>query len=294
MSTKTPHQTRDVVKDIKLTKPRPPTPPSQPSMSFIIVAVIAICVGLFFISNNNNNTSNINEQLYPQLNSSKIPSEWYQTFRNDTAVITPAPYPDEITQYKTLGVLPREKWSPERSVQDGVLETNFPRLLTNTFVQNWDAFKTWDLQSSSFRERLAKVITGVYIGETPYYGPLFRKNRPLLKANPETIEWHNPFRIEPRMANDLFDRVAESAKRRNGLSSENFVYYTGGLNTPSLSADIIPHRELLPYNQTQLINVLGWRKRVLVTHLHVDSYENYFVQNCWTKRSFVLFPQPFA
>lgn len=269
-------------------------------MIAIVVMILAALVGYFAINHNLDqhygaNHPNNNHQLHPyNTTSQKIPYQHYVAFRDDEITMrTATPLPEDIIEYQPLGVLPKKKWTPTQDVQLGILGTNHPHVLTNTFVTTWGAFDTtnpaahWNLDSEVWRKRIATVITGVYIGETPYFGPLYRVNRPLLQSHPN-ITWANPFKIDRRTSNELFDQTVASASRTTSRGVKEFVYYTGGLNTPQLGADIFPNKEFLPRKLEQSINVWVGEKGV-VTHLHIDSYENYFVQ-VQGKKKFVLFP----
>jgi hypothetical protein len=225
--------------------------------------------------------------IFPQKQDSKLPSEYYKTFRND--------HPSHFErQYELIGNIPKEKWDPSRSVQEELLHSTTPRVLTNTFITNWDAFastdpsKKWDLNSLEWRNRIAKQISGIYLGETPYIGPLYRSGRQLTKSHPG-IKDYNPYTTKKYSVDEFFDKVINSGNRTDSIEPESFLYYTGGLNTPNLSSDLHPFDQFLPTQRSVSVNVWVGEKGV-VTHSHIDSYENFFVQVQGSKRFILCSP----
>ncbi len=113
------------------------------------------------------------------------------------------------------------------------------------------------------------------------FGPLYRPNKPLAKL--PTVRWGNPHEVVTMNTNKFFDQI-------NGRIDSNgtYLYYTGDLSAPTLAKDLEPWRDLIPRVREQRVNV--WvSQRGVVTHLHLDSYENFFVQLDGRKRM-LLFP----
>lgn len=226
----------------------------------------------------------------PETNEPKptqLPNDLQLHYKNDVGVLS-----DRI--YSKFKEIQKEEWSPEKNATAELLGSPMPRVLKNSFVRQWAAFNAsnpdthWDLYSPSWVKRISPEVTGVYVGKSPYYGPLHRVNRPL--AYSHNITRVNPFSIENRTASELFDKIVNSKNRSSSLEADEFVYYTGGLRTPSLSLDIQPSRDLFSSEEENLANIWVGEKGV-VTHLHLDSYENFFIQVQGTKRFLFVSPE---
>jgi hypothetical protein len=120
------------------------------------------------------------------------------------------------------------------------------------------------------------------------------------------VSWDNPYSMRQMDKQAFFDKISTS----DPTSSER-LYYTGDLNSPQLARDLaspaleaqrgallanktlaspaeLSWREFIMRPQGQRVNVWVGEEGV-VTHLHVDSYENFFLQVQGVKR-FLLFP----
>jgi hypothetical protein len=200
--------------------------------------------------------------------------------------LSSAPYPKVFPTHTIVGEVPREAWDPKKPVAAPLLANATAKVLTNTFVSAWPAMKKWDLYSSYFPTRLPPLLTSIYRSTNAYFGPLYRGHKPMAKL--PGASWANPHEVVHMDTHRFFDHVSGRVSPVDGNGTRTWLYYTGDLNAPFLAKDLEPWRELIPRPEGQRVNV--WvSDQGVTTHLHVDAFDNFFVQIQGTKRM-VLFP----
>jgi hypothetical protein len=163
-----------------------------------------------------------------------------------------------------------------------MVEKNYPHVLKNTFATTWNALNgTTHWTPELLASKVAPELSNIYSNSVPLFGPLWRSNKPLAKAIPN-LPRRNPHFNREMKSKTFFKRLL------NPKAGE-FLYYTGDLGLGSaLLPDISPLDELCLSPGEQ--NIFVWIGQPSVTtHLHMDTYENFFVQVHGTKK-FLLFP----
>jgi len=191
-------------------------------------------------------------------------------------------YPRSFGTHTVVSSIERLEWDPSRPVAAEMIRGGVPKVLTNTFAKNWTALRNWDVDGEYLMRYMPKTLVNVYRNKHQYFGPLFRPHKPLTRM--KGVEWENPHEMISMPTEAFFAQVNGRATNTNGT----YLYYTGDLSAPVLAKDLEPWRDLIPRVEQQRVNVWVSQKGV-TAHLHVDSYENFFVQIRGRKRM-LLFP----
>lgn len=179
---------------------------------------------------------------------------------------------------RRTGDVPTVTVSPDQPFRESMIAKGEPTILRNTVAELWVARKKWNPEY--LREVVSDVINNVYVHDNPVFGPLWRPKKPLA-ALPSLVQ-HNPFRIQDMSKNEYFDRMTTT-----NSTPSSFVYYTGNFNTPQLAAEVHPLSEVLIPKKVEHVNIWAGQAGVS-THLHFDTYENFYVQ-LYGKKRFLIF-----
>lgn len=117
-------------------------------------------------------------------------------------------YP-KITPTYTLKPIERVQWSPDKKVSAELIRGGVPKVLTNTFATKWNAVSKWKVNGEYLRTRIPGILPNVYSSKNPYFGPLFRHNKPLTKI--PTIKWTNPHDVVTMRRDPFFAQVRASS-----------------------------------------------------------------------------------
>lgn len=159
-----------------------------------------------------------------------------------------ASYPKVFPTHTVVGAVEREEWNPSKPVAAPLLAGGKAKVLSNTFVKDWAAMSKWDLYSAYFPARLPPVLTNIYRGATPYFGPLFRPHKPMYKQGPNVTKWHNPHEIVHMDTKTFFNRVSGRVPPTEPEDGKRtWLYYTGDLNAPFLSKYVHQNTTHLSY-----------------------------------------------
>mmetsp|Transcript_49212 Transcript_49212/g.96502 ORF Transcript_49212/g.96502 Transcript_49212/m.96502 type:complete len:534 (+) Transcript_49212:3-1604(+) len=181
--------------------------------------------------------------------------------------------------YTLMGSVPRVRLpGPDTPFREDTIKHGVPVILTNTVVQNWDALNKWDI--SYVEAQAGNTIKNVYVHKEPLFGPLWRDKKPF--AAMKTLVHRNQFGVQDMPKKAFFSRMA------NTSAQTEYVYYTGSFESRQLAKDLQPFKELLVPGKVEHVNIWAGQAGV-VTHLHYDSYENFFVQLSGRKK-FLIFP----
>lgn len=177
-----------------------------------------------------------------------------------------------------MGNVPRTNGTTNPEFFQDMVTQQTPYLIEGgTVVDNWPAM-SWDFDS--LRAASSEIVQGVYVNSQALFGPLFRSHKPL--GSFASLIHRNPHDIQNLSAVEFFDRVVH-ATNENG----SFVYYTGGLGSKVLAQDVEPIKPLI-VGPLEHVNVWVGQANV-TTHMHQDTYENFFVQ-IKGKKLFLLCP----
>jgi len=207
-------------------------------------------------------------------------------------------YPQKYPGYTVVDAVPRKEWAPTKPFAKELSKQATPVILSNTVATEWPALKKWSLDY--LKQRTPDTINNVYQHTRARFGPLFRPKKPM--ASISSVVWGNPHNMIDMNSTEFFHRISSpklaassprsQSRRVSPFDSipvaEEYLYYTGDLNTPSLVADLQPMQEMLLTPERPSVNIWIGQAGVL-THTHLDTYDNFFVQIA-NRKTFLLFP----